>query len=271
MAMGNDPVNFLDPWGLDIINVFRNFDPSRSDYPLRLLVQARIDNRVLHDETFYSPDWDELRRFAEERGHVLNIIDQGDEIVINNVLNFMTGNWSQINFSSISRLDLVKQSLSQEDTWTFLIGHSIHDASGRFYGALIAAGQEFYRPIISRNRNVGIFGCHSSAYASNLIYGLNTNLFSVDPRGTQTTEILNMERAAHRTIESIISGYSPTEVAQRGTEALREIGRRERAVFARYGEYRRGVDIEDDVVFEERNRTQLLSYISNLIGGLRWR
>ncbi|MFX1535259.1 MAG: choice-of-anchor D domain-containing protein, partial [Promethearchaeota archaeon] len=139
----NNPVTFVDPTGMDDINIFFGF---------RAGEEAKIFGREVD-----FPNFKDLSSLAEAAGHTLKVINE---------------------FKSE---DFVN-SLWGKDTWSFFIGHSALDPrTTEAMGISFIDGYLATHTIVSPNKFVGIFACDSADYAFSLITG--PIVFAVDSRG----------------------------------------------------------------------------------------
>jgi RHS repeat-associated protein len=128
----NNPVTFVDPTGMDDINIFFGF---------RAEEEGKIFGRSID-----FPNFEDLSSLAEAAGHTLKVINE---------------------FTSE---DFVN-SLRGKDTWTFFIGHSARlRESGQYVGINFTDGY-LAKSITSSNEFAGIFACGSADYAFSLITG----------------------------------------------------------------------------------------------------
>jgi len=113
-----------------------------------------------------------------------------------------------------------KSSLNSDNTWTFFIGHSIHNSEGSFYAMLFNDGFLSEWGVPSLNDYVGVFACNSSEYASYIVMGFDSILFSIKEKHGDLTDIRSLAIAAYKVIQSLIEGDSISKAAERGTSGL---------------------------------------------------
>jgi len=143
-GMGMNPVNYMDPFGLATINLFIGF---------QLTDENRFGFKIPHNGKMYTqfvehPSFDSYRDLAKANGHTLNVFVLGD---------------SRFSKSNIDK------SLSEEDTWTFYVGHSnlVKGTKNTFNGINLhnGDGSEITLPRNNiKNEYMGVFGCGSSQF-----------------------------------------------------------------------------------------------------------
>jgi hypothetical protein len=211
-------VNFVDPFGEAIINVFLAFNG-----------YGKIDRRAFQAIGSGFPNWDALRILAKENKHTLNVYRLGDkDFTIENLR---------------KSLNAVTLESPKDVVWTFVIGHStylkgsendINRRNAKYDGIHFSKNLGYFGasnteivPDITTNEYVGFFSCNSSSYANNIVTGIAT-FFSLNGHGT-TSLMANIEKAAYAVILSLINGATPKDAAEQGTKVLHELGNVQRA------------------------------------------
>jgi RHS repeat-associated protein len=208
-----NPGNFVDPYGLAIINVFKGFtkDPKITDVVI-------YDNKSKKDIVLYEnrpPDWENLKILAVSRGHTLNYFDITDPLfTLKNIADSFNIYSKKVN----------------DEVWTFFIGHSAHPIFDPVYRGFDVKNVGFfpystpikeYNPWPTTNRYIGLFTCDSMSYVDDLFSGKNTTAFYMNSGEDYNTSLFNLEAAAYAVIKALIMGLSPDIASQLGTEAIR--------------------------------------------------
>jgi hypothetical protein len=212
-AFKMNPINFLDPYGLAIINVFKGFtkDPKITNVVI-------YDKKNQKDIVLYEnrpPDWENLKTLAAYRGHTLNYVDITDPLfTLKNIADSFNIYSKKVN----------------DEVWTFFIGHSAHPIFDPVYRGFDIKNSGFfpystptkkYNPWPTTNKYLGLFTCDSLSYVDDLFVGKMTTAFYMDSGDDYNTSLFNLEAAAYAVIKALIMGLSPDVAAQLGTEAIR--------------------------------------------------
>jgi RHS repeat-associated protein len=215
-----NPINFLDPWGLAKINLF-------------IGIEMNARNAVIRHFDGYKllipyPKWTELKKLAASKHHILNIFTKDEfhfiqtkKTVNEPVLGSIKVKYPMpYNFSK----EGFEASIEDEDTWTFFCGHSSH-FNKKYDGIAFTRTSSIKTPKTSKNEYIGIFGCSSSDYASNIFSNAKW-IFSVkDKSGEGTIIVQKTLYAVYFLIEYLITTdkFSPEKALKAANDGLLEM------------------------------------------------
>ena len=187
-GMNMNPVNFVDPMGLETYRIFFGFRQNE---------QSSDPQEKVH----CFPNFNNLASLAGP-GDTFEFIPIGDPRY------------------SVQSID---QSLLAQDTQTFFIGHGGIDTQTHRYNQFVLDTNPStyvnypHRRVISRNTRVGLFTCGSNQYANTLIDG-TPQIVSVDSGISNTSSTNALAESAYNYIENRIRSDNPITVQDRITE-----------------------------------------------------
>jgi len=225
-AFGMNPVNFMDPWGLAIINLFIGFEMNKANAYKVGTSHGPIPMPY--------PNLENLKVLAAQHGHTLNIFtkNQFNFIKVKRSINDGMGRKIDIDVSmpfNFSKKGF-EESIKDEETWTFYVGHTFHNPKGNYIGLDFGNKNYISKPRLSKNRYIGIFGCSSSDFSSK-IFPFAKYLFSIKEKsGEGTIGIHRALYAAYFLIEYLIKtdNFNPKEALDAANKGLLKIEEREK-------------------------------------------
>jgi RHS repeat-associated protein len=225
-AFNMNPINFIDPWGLAIINLFIGFEMNKANAYKVGTSHGPIPMPY--------PNLENLKVLASQHGHTLNIFtkNQFNFLKVKRSINDGMGRKIDIDVSmpfNFSKKGF-EESVKDEETWTFYVGHTFFNPQGNYIGLDFGNKNYISKPRLSKNRYIGIFGCSSSDFSSK-IFPFAKYLFSIkDKSGEGWIGMQKALYAAYFLIKYLIitDNFNPKEALEAANTGLLKIEKSEK-------------------------------------------
>jgi hypothetical protein len=201
-AFNMNGVNFLDPWGLKVINIFFGFKQNER-------------GRNKHTGKYIDfPNFSNLQQYVPE----------GDTL---NVMTIERNKNTPVNGYKYSSADITKSLLS-EDTETFFIGHgALNKPKTKYITIQIDASEKqnpkkrlLYNPVISKNSCVSFFACGSAEFAAKLAQ--RTEVIGVFGAKNRTSSTNALSQSGYNFVKSRLQGENMDDSVKEGNKAFKE-------------------------------------------------
>ncbi len=244
-AFNMNPVNFMDPFGEAIINLFLGFEMTEKNQMRRWVKVGKFRA----SKPFPYPTWDKLKLEAERNGHTLNIFteNQFNFMSVKRPLKTSLGINVEIDLSMPYNYSIegIKESLKDEEVWTVYIGHSYQNKKTKKWEGLKIGNYYYTQPMKTKNKYVAVFSCSSSDYSKTMFPGADVIFMYDDRSGEGLTLDHRLMNAAYAMLLYMVNTkvINPDEAVKAANDGLKQIP------FKR--------DKEDVIISETKNRKQI--------------